>query len=185
MTISDLQRLADGHGLKYFTAPNAPQLLAIFGGMFGNYQVTMTVQAEGEFLQFRTQGFASCAANHPNLTAVLRTLANLNFQRRLTKFGWDSNDGEIMAFADIWVMDGVVTQKMYDRMVAGFIPTIDIGYSRIMQALNTGADPGDEGALLGAAPPPGGPAGLLDKLKEILKGTPPPPAPGPGPITEI
>jgi len=73
--------------------------------MFGTYEVTLTLQSDGEFLQFRTQGYASCPTDHPHFAKVLATLGHLNFQRRLTKFGWDPNDGEIMAFADVWLMD--------------------------------------------------------------------------------
>lgn len=185
MRIDDLKKLADGHSLKYFTSPAAPQLLAIFGGLFGNYQVTMTVQSEGEFLQFRTQAYLTCKADHPWLKEVLRAIAHINCQKRMTKFGWDPGDGEIMAFADIWVMDGALTQKQFDRIVGGFIPTIDVGYGRLRQIISTGNDPGDDGALLGASgASPGVMSSIAEKIQELL-GKKKPGGAKPDPIIEI
>jgi len=185
MNIDDLKRLADGHSLKYFTSPDSPQLLAIFGGLFGKYQITITVQSEGDFLQFRTQEFLACPADHPWLKEALRALAHMNCQKRMTKFGWDPSDGEIMAFADIWVMDGGVTQKQFDRIIGGFVPAIDVAFARLGKIIATGDDPRDEGVLLGASGAGSGVmASIAEKIQDLLRKRKPG-DPKPEPITEI
>jgi hypothetical protein len=170
MHIDDLKKLADGHPLKYYTSPNSPQLQAVFGGLFGSYQVTMTVQSEGDFLQFRTQAYLTCPPDHPWLKEVFRTLVHMNCQKRMTKFGWDPSDGEIMAFADVWVMDGALTQKQFDRIVGGLIPAIDVGFARLGKIMATGEDPQDEGVMLAAS---GAGSGMMtsiaDKIQDLLR----------------
>jgi hypothetical protein len=141
VTLDKLKSLASAEGLKYFLAPDRPAILATFGGLTGNFQVIMLVELDGRFLQFRTIGYASCPAAHPHLEAVLKVLASLDYKLRLTKFGWDPSDGEIVAYADLWLEDATLTQKQFAAMLAAFLPAMDLGHERIQKTIDTGVDP--------------------------------------------
>lgn len=145
LSIDDLRRMLDSVRIRYFLHPHRPGVLAGFAGVFGRYQVTIRIEDKGQFLQFRTVGYAHCPVDHPHISSVLKVLVGLNDELRLVKFGWDHTDGEITAYADLWAMDAVVTQAQFRRMLDVFLLGIDTSFHRIQQAMQTGVDPGNPG----------------------------------------
>jgi hypothetical protein len=151
ITIDELKSRADQQGLKYFVAPDRPALMMGFGGVAGSYQVIMLVELDGRFLQFRTVGYDKCPSEHPHIEAVLRVIGALDYKYRVTKFGWDPNDGEIVGYADLWLEDAKLTQQQFAMMLGSFIPAIDQGHARISKTMESGVDPegsGRKGAIL-------------------------------------
>lgn len=143
MTISldKLKSLVKAEGLAYFEDPSRPAVLLNFKGNNGSYMVVMLVELDGRFMQFRTVGYGSCPADHPHLEAVLRVLGDMDYKLRVTKFGWDARDGEIVAYADLWLEDATLTQKQLAAMLRAFLPGIDLGRARIAATMATGVDP--------------------------------------------
>jgi hypothetical protein len=102
---------------------------------------------------------------------VLRVLGHLNYRFRLTKFGWDPKDGEIVAYADVWVEDGDLTQRQFGALFKSLIPAIDLAYKRLSTVMETGSDPGDGmPAGAGSGKPAGESGGGLPTELEILLG---------------
>jgi hypothetical protein len=151
ITLDELKSLADRQGLKYFLAPDRPAIAMGFTGLNGSYQVMMMVELDGRFIQFRTLGYGHCPSGHPHLEAVLRVLGALDYKLRLTKFGWDPTDGEIVGYADLWLEDARLTQQQFTTMLNAFLPAIDMGHVRIAKTLETGVDPEGSGGP-GAGP---------------------------------
>ena len=143
LTLDDLRTLLDVMGLKYAVFPDRAALLAGFRGLNGSYQFIIHLELNGTFLQFRSLHLLHCPSDNPHVGAVLRLLAELNYRHRLVKFGWDSSDGEIVAYADLWVMDNTVTRAQLERMIHNLLPTVDLSYPRIQATINTGQDPGE------------------------------------------
>jgi hypothetical protein len=175
ITFEKLQERMKAQGLRYFIAPDAPMLRLGVTGLFGTYEIAVMLLDDGQFLQFRTVNYHSCPRQRPHLDAVLRLLALINFQKRLVKFGWDPSDGEIMAYADLWIMDGDATQDQFARLLANFLPSIDLTSVRIAKVLETGEDPGeiDQATLMarlaegGGGDKGGAPAGTGEKITEV------------------
>jgi len=176
ITFEKLQERMKAQGLRYFIAPDQPMLRLGVGGLFGNYDIAVLLLDDGQFLQFRTVNYHSCPRQHPHLDAVLRLLGEINFQKRLVKFGWDPSDGEIMAYADAWLMDNDITQEQFARVLANFLPSIDLSSARIARVLETGADPGeiDQETLMkrlaesqGGGGEGGGAKGPPEKITEV------------------
>lgn len=142
MTVDGLRRLLDARGIRYFQDPNRPVLLMNFTGMFGTYQVIMLIDVDGRFLQARTVGYASCPKSHPHCDVALQVLGALDYELRMTKWGWDPNDGEIVAYLDVWVEDGTVTDAQFQTLLAIYLPAIDLAHQRITTAMATGVDQG-------------------------------------------
>jgi hypothetical protein len=143
MTLDDLTGLLEKEGLKYFLAPGRPAVMAGFAGMFGRYQVLMKIEVDGKFLQFRTIGYLNCPADHDSVVEVLKVIGELNYVTRLMKLGWDPSDGEIVAYADVWLEDTKLTLGQLKRMVGTFMPAIDMAHKRIKETIETGKDPGE------------------------------------------
>ncbi len=143
MTFEELKQLATAEGLKFFVAPDRPAVMMGMRGLYGSYQIVVPLELDGRFLQFRTIGYLSCPADHPHIDAVLRLLGQLDYELRLTKFGWDPSDGEIAAYADVWLEDATLTQQQFSGILHLFIPGIDVNHKRITETIETGTDPGE------------------------------------------
>ena len=144
LTIDELKQLLEHEDFRYFMDPRRPALLLGTAGLHGKYQFMIILELEGQFVQFRTMGYLHCPADHPHLTEVLKVLGAMNYRKRLAKFGWDPADGEIMVYADMWLMDNKVTQPQFNRLLHNYLPCVDLGCHRISQTLQTGKDPGEE-----------------------------------------
>ena len=144
LTMTDLRGLADRAGLRYFIDPQRDALLMSIRGMHGVHHVLIILELDGNFLQFRTVDNAFCPLGHPYLEKVLRVIGSINFRTRVLKVGWDPSDGEIAAYADMWVIDGVVGQVQFESMLQNFLTAFDMNYPRLMQTLATGVDPEGE-----------------------------------------
>ncbi len=167
MTMDRLKELCEGEDLKYFLAPDRPMVMLGFGGINGRFQVIVPIELDGRFIQLRTTSYLHCPADHPSLNAVLAILGSLNYKLRMTKFGWDPTDGEIVAYADVWIEDGDLTQKQFGALFKSLIPSIDFNFKRLSEAIETGKDPGEMTAadILGGNLPEAL-RGLIDKIAE-------------------
>ncbi|HSH76075.1 MAG TPA: YbjN domain-containing protein [Longimicrobiales bacterium] len=170
MTMDELQALVRGQDLKYFVDPDRDALLLGVRGLHASYRFVISLQVDGTFLQFRTIDYLQCGADHPHHALVLRVLAAINVEKRLVKFAWDASDGEIVAYADVWLEDGTLTERQFRRMLQNFMPTVDFAHERIRQTLESGRDPGEEGILealtTGASGLPPDLSALLEKLRK-------------------
>jgi hypothetical protein len=167
LTLDQLRGLADRESFRYFVDPSRPALMCGVLGLAGRYQFTMTLDLEGQFLQFRSINYLHCGAGHRHLGSVLRLLAELDYQLRFVKFGWDGQDGEIVVYGDVWLMDGGLTQQQFGRLLGNYLPALDTQYRRISQTIEAGVDPGPTRPedLLESLPEA---SGLLDRLRKLL-----------------
>ncbi len=172
ITFDELKALVTAEGLKYFVDPENSRLMMGVTGMCGRYQLVMSLYEGGAFLQFRSMNYLSCPAAHPSLPAVLKALADINFQARLVKMAWDQNDGEVVAYADIWIMDSTFTRAQLNRMMNNYVPVIDTQHTRLEQALKEGKDPGrvDPATLMSRLL---GDPSLPPELRDLLAGKKP------------
>jgi hypothetical protein len=189
LTLDGLKKLLEDQQLRYFVAPDRPAVMLGVTGLCGQYQFVISLESDGVFLQFRTISYLHCPADHPHLAQVLQLLGTLNYQTRLVKFGWDPSDGEIVAYADIWLMDASLTPGQFERMLHNYVPAIDTGSARIKETMATGKDPGEEepaqmaARMLGGSLPPAI-RELLDRLSKS-GGAPAPAPPGPPDFSSI
>jgi hypothetical protein len=143
MTLSELRELVDRDRLTYFVDPAQPRLVVPMTGLFGAYQFLVMLEVEGQFLQLRTFGLVMCPPGHPHLDLLCRTIAQINVRSRLVKVGWDPTSGEIVAFADLWLMDNRLTHAQWTRMFQNFTPVADLTAHRLRELLEHGVDPGE------------------------------------------
>ena len=143
LTLDGLKTLLEAVQLQYFIAPDRPNVMLHIQGTFGRYQILILLECNGEFVQFRTIGYLNCPADHRHLSEVLKAIGAMNYIRRLVKFGWDAADGELVAFADLWLMDSTLTLGQFHRMLDNYIGVADQACARISLIMETGKDPGD------------------------------------------
>lgn len=167
MTLQDLTSLLDRAELQYFTDPRNPTVMMQFGGMTGSFQMVAMLQLGGEFLQFRTINNPRCPKDHPHSAVMLQALAHMNYQMRFVKLGWDPQDGELVAYGDVWLTDQKLDDKAFHRIMQALVPGIDFGLGRLRVIMDTGKDPGPEPKDIAAAAA-GGSSGLSDKVRRMI-----------------
>lgn len=176
ITFAELQAIVKKSGLKFFVDLDKPHLMFGATGPNGSYQCVICLELEGRFVQIRSLRYLFCPADHPHLLEVLKVIGAVNFKNRLVKFGWDPSDGEIVAYADLWLMDNNLTQDQWERIQENYLSVLDLTYRRLKQALDTGTDPGEEDPeamitrLLGEHGLPGALRGLLERIRKKLTG---------------
>jgi hypothetical protein len=143
LKLAELEKLVEGEDMRYFRDPTRDALMLGAKGISGRYQFVILLELEGQFMQFRTISYQYCTADHKHLKQVLEVLGALNYRLRLAKFGWDESDGEIVVYADHWIMDGKVTQEQFSRILHNYLPAVDLSYHRIAKTIETGKDPGE------------------------------------------
>ncbi len=136
-----LRALLDAEGLRYYLTPDRDGAMLNLSGDNGKYQFLVLLEEEGEFLQFRSIEYHYCPRDHPHLDATLRVLGELNYRLRMMKFGWDPRDGEIAAYADLWIMDAEITGEQFQRMAQAYMAILDDESPRIAGVIATGRDP--------------------------------------------
>ncbi|MFC1660388.1 YbjN domain-containing protein [Gemmatimonadota bacterium] len=171
LTMERLESLVKAEGLKYFRDPDRDALMLGATGLNGSYQFLILLELGGEFIQFRTMRYHSCPLSHPQVDAVLRVLGDLNYRLRFLKFGWDPSDGEIVAYGDMWIIDGDLTQAQFGRMIKAYMTVMDLNYARINQTVETGEDPGevDPADAVRRASGAGLPPALQEAVDELKK----------------
>jgi hypothetical protein len=145
LTLDELRGLMESLDFQYFIDPRRPLLRSGGKGQHGSYDFVLALQDDGNFLQLRTLGYQSCAADHRNLGVALQVLADFNYSLRFLKFGWDSNDGEVVAYGDVWLADAKLSQPQFRAIFGNFVVGIDGCYPRITQAIQAGIDIGRKG----------------------------------------
>ncbi len=169
MKMEDLRKLLDAEGLRYYLDPNRDAALLGFGGVDEQLEIVIALDVEGRFLQFRSMNYSTCKADHPHLPAVLRLLAQLNLSLRLVKYAWDQRDGEIMVFADVWLMDAALTAEQFKRMLHNIVSSMDENLPRIRQTIESGKDPGPEDPAALAAKAGADPSSLPEPLRKLVE----------------
>ncbi len=170
MTLDQLKDLMRAEGINFWLHPSEPRLQLGVWGIFGSFQVVISLEDEGKYLQVRAINYLACPATHPHLPAVLKAIAMINYQYRTVKYTWDPRDGEVAVFGDIWLLDGSVTQTQLGRVVAIFRSSLDWQYPRLRRIIETGEDPGDSYA-----------DELYQKLRALEQPTTPPTGPAAAP----
>jgi hypothetical protein len=166
LTMEGLESLVQAADLRYFRDPTRDALMLGATGINGSYQFLILLELGGEFIQFRTMSYHSCPESHPNVDAVLRVLGALNYRLRFIKFGWDPSDGEIVAYGDMWIIDGDIAVGQFGRMIKAYMTVMDLNYARIDQTIQTGEDPGEVDPTEAARRAAG--AGLPPRLQEAI-----------------
>ncbi|MFO7586775.1 MAG: YbjN domain-containing protein [Gemmatimonadota bacterium] len=152
LTLDQLQGLLKAQEFKYFIHPDQPALMAGVTGNNGSFQIVLSLQENGEFLQLRTLQYLYCRPDDPHLDATLRVIGHLNFLIKLAKWGWDPSDGEINVCADVSVEDGSLTNAQFRRVLFNYLTAIDLNHPRLKQTLETGQDPGVMDPLINLPP---------------------------------
>ncbi len=147
--IEDIRSFLDEKSVKYLYDAEKE----VFIMSFAPNVILVRLEEGGEFLQFRTLNFYQYREGRYK-EAILLLLSEVNYQRKLVKFGYDKEDGEVNACVDIPIEDSHFTSTQFFRSMGAILEALDEVRTRITGLLETGKDPGSR------------PSRLLEKAKE-------------------
>ncbi len=102
--IEDIRSFLDEKAVKYLYDAEKE----VFIMSFSPNVLLVRLEENGEFLQFRTLNFYQYKEGKYR-EGILQLLCEVNYQRKLVKFGYDKEDGEINACVDIPIEDANFT----------------------------------------------------------------------------
>ena len=143
MTLEELLELLRGEGLKFFIDEAASRVMLVMVGPHGTHNLVISLLSDGRFLQIRSAGWLQCPKGHPHMETMLQALLAANYKCRFVKFAWDPKDGEIVAYGDVWIEDGSLTQRQFHSVMENYFAVIDMQRGRFDKIISTGKDPGD------------------------------------------
>jgi len=142
---AQLVALLEAEDLQYYLIPNREGVMLTFTGSGHLFQFKIYIELDQRFVQFKSVNFLACPMDHPNLLTTLKVLGEANFRLRLMKFGWDPTDGEIAAYADIWLMDAEFTEEQFGRSIRAYMSILDDEYPKFKAAIDAGTSSGGAG----------------------------------------
>ncbi|NUM34951.1 MAG: YbjN domain-containing protein [Candidatus Brocadiae bacterium] len=135
--IEDVRSFLEEKSVKYlFDAEKEVFIIS-----FAPNVILVRLEENGEFLQFRTLNFYQYRDGKYK-EGILQLLCEVNYQRKLVKFGYDKEDGEINACVDIPIEDSNFTSTQFFRSMAALLEALDETRTRVTFLLETGKDPG-------------------------------------------
>ena len=141
MTFEELEQLISELGFAHTSSPEKQFFVLAFRGLYGHHQVLLV--PDGGSVQIRTIQYAICSPESPHIAPLLSVLADINQRRRFAKFGYNADDGEISASADLMLCDVQATKELMGTFIQHFIVVIDVLRERLIQVTETGQDPGE------------------------------------------
>jgi hypothetical protein len=136
-TVEEIKEFLDTKEVKYLY----DQQKEVFVISFAPNVLLVRLEENGEFLQFRTLNFYQYKTGKYK-EGILQLLCALNYQRKLIKFGYDPEDGELNGCVDIPIEDCGLTARQFFRSMAALLEALEEARHRIMVLLETGKDPG-------------------------------------------
>jgi hypothetical protein len=147
VSIEEIREFLDKKDVKYlFDAQKETFIIS-----FTPHVVLIRLEENGEFLQFRTLNFYQYKAGKYR-EQILELVGSLNYRRKLIKFGYDPDDGEINGCVDIPIEDSAFTSTQFFRCLAALLEALEEGRRRLNMLLETGKDPGQRPAKTSETP---------------------------------
>ena len=102
--------------------------------------LVLWLEEDGEFLRVHARGAYTIPAEASTEVryAVLRTIAQLNWESKVTQYEVDWNDGEIRVMADLPLEDAKPTLRQLERHIRSLPTMLDQGHHAIRDALDHG-----------------------------------------------
>lgn len=150
-TIQNIRDFLTEKSVKFMFDPEKE----VFIMSFAPNVLLVRLEEHGEFLQFRTLNFYQYKTGKCK-EALLQMLSHINYQRKLVKFGYDPDDGEINCCVDLPIEDAILTSTQFFRCMAALLEALEDARGRMAKIMETGKDPG-----------PAARKGIEDLVREI------------------
>jgi hypothetical protein len=111
-----------------------------FGGSSTTVRLVLSLQEDGEYLEARTLGLATCPLDGPRRAQVTELLNKHNLHYRLCSFSLDPTDGEIFLRSSLPLEDSTaLPNRQLQGLILGLVAVSDQVYPELAQLAGTGS----------------------------------------------
>lgn len=109
------------------------------------FLIVVQLDEDGEFFKLFAPQVLGGVKNHPHKTAILQTMLCISWETKMLQWEYDPTDGEIRAIIEFPLEDSTLTERQFNRCLAGLVQIVDtVAMPRLTAVMETGQDPGDE-----------------------------------------
>ncbi|MBN1418049.1 MAG: YbjN domain-containing protein [Planctomycetes bacterium] len=137
-----LDRCDVSHGES--TLDHVPMLLRAGGE---DLLVVASISFEGKMVQFRTVGLL-LAPDQEYRRELLSALMEMNDDFKLIKLAYDTDDGEVVAYVDVLLAEGEMTEAQLRRCIGILREIGGMAKTRLAEIAKSGKDPGKAASTL-------------------------------------
>ena len=171
-TLKQIADYLDNRGWTYdFDEENWRIITGVQAENLDNFVIVVQLDEDGRFFKLFAPQVLSEIQDHPYRDAILQTMLCISWETKMLQWEYDPSDGEIRAIIEFPLEDSVLTERQFNRCLAGLVQIVDeVAMPRLQAVMETGQDPSyeEEGERLLLALQEQAP-GLLDLLERAME----------------
>ena len=175
VTLQEIAKYLDNLGWNYELEQEADRIIT--GVESENEQellIVVQLDEDGQFFKLFVPQVLAGVKEHPHKEAILQTMLSISWETKMLQWEYDPYDGEIRAIVEFPLEDAILTQRQFNRCLAGLVQIVDgVALPRLNEVMKTGLDPANvdmgERLLLSIQEQAPGLLELLERAMEARK----------------
>ncbi len=145
-TLEQIAEYLDNRGWTYHLESEESRIITgVRADNVENFLIIVQLDEGGEFFKIFAPQVLSGIHDHPYKEAILQTMLCISWETKMLQWEYDPSDGEIRAIIEFPLEDSLLTEKQFNRCLAGLVQIVDdVAMPRLKGVLETGVDPGEQ-----------------------------------------
>ena len=175
VTLEQIGKYLDSLGWKYNLEQEAERIVTgVQAENVEEFLIVVQLDEDGKFFRLFAPQVLAGVKNHPHKEAILQTMLSISWETKMLQWEYDPSDGEIRAIIEFPLEDSTLTEKQFNRCLAGLVQIVDrVAIPRLTEVMKTGIDPANvdmgERLLLSIQEQAPGLLELLERAMEARK----------------
>lgn len=145
-TLQQIAEYLDNRGWTYDLEEESGRIVTgVQADNVEDFVIVVQLDEDGRFFKLFAPHVLSGVQEHPHKSAILQTMLCISWETKMLQWEYDPSDGEIRAIIEFPLEDSPLTEKQFNRCLAGLVQIVDdVAIPRLLAVMETGRDPGDE-----------------------------------------
>ena len=143
VTLQQIAKYLDNQGWSYRLDEEADRIVT--GVQAENVEdllIVIQLDENGEFFRIFVPQVLGGVKDHPHKQAILQTMLSISWETKMLQWEYDPSDGEIRAIIEFPLEDSILTERQFNRCLAGLVQIVDsVAMPRLKGVMETGQDP--------------------------------------------
>jgi hypothetical protein len=144
-TLQQIATYLDNRGWTYRLEEEAARIITgVQADNLKDFLIIVQLDEDGEFFKLFAPQVISQIEDNPYKAAILETMLCISWETKMLQWEYDPTDGEIRAIIEFPLEDSILTERQFNRCLAGLVQIVDdVAMPRLTKVMETGKDPGD------------------------------------------
>lgn len=139
MIRSQVLEFLDRRGFGYYT-PSTSDSLILTGFNLGTTNLEVFIDVRGDFMKIRSRNMTMVRPGSTAFQHLAELLNHMNRCFRFVKFWVDSDDGEVVGEADVWIEDNDLTEAQFNKSLSSFLITMGTAIPQVTKVIISDPD---------------------------------------------